>query len=212
MNTVTTQANVATAADQRAAFYKEIDTLSMTPLWESLHALVPREPKSPCVPAQWRYKDVRPFLMRSGELIWRKKRPSRADSGTSGLAWSLVNHAIAVCRVAIDPARRDRSVASSCEVGAALHRGWQGLVHDPRWRAVSVRATGCFFVVPSQATLGLNGSTVAVLLAIQIARCKLRWAVFVKRFWIKHASLVGAACRDLSQIQKMVRDKSLLPR
>ena len=69
MNTVATQANVATVADKRTAFYKEIDALSMAPLWESLHALVPREPKSPCVPALWRYQDVRPFLMRSGELI-----------------------------------------------------------------------------------------------------------------------------------------------
>ncbi len=55
--------------DQRAAFYKDIDALNMTPLWESLHTLVPREPQSPCVPALWRYQDVRPFLMRSGELI-----------------------------------------------------------------------------------------------------------------------------------------------
>ena len=66
VNTVTSQANVA---EQRAEFYKEIDTLSMTPLWECLHALVPREPHSPCVPALWRYQDVKPFLMRSGELI-----------------------------------------------------------------------------------------------------------------------------------------------
>ena len=66
VNTVTTPSNVAT---ERDAFYKEIDALSMTPLWESLHALVPREPQSPCVAALWRYRDVRPFLMRSGELI-----------------------------------------------------------------------------------------------------------------------------------------------
>jgi gentisate 1,2-dioxygenase len=67
--TQTNDATVAAVTTARAAFYKEIDALSMTPLWESLHALVPREPHSPCVPALWRYKDVRPFLMRSGELI-----------------------------------------------------------------------------------------------------------------------------------------------
>jgi gentisate 1,2-dioxygenase len=56
-------------SQDRARFYQEISSLHLTPLWESLHALVPREPQSPCVPALWRYKDIRPFLMRSGELI-----------------------------------------------------------------------------------------------------------------------------------------------
>ncbi|HQY27411.1 MAG TPA: cupin domain-containing protein, partial [Burkholderiaceae bacterium] len=46
-----------------------MDPANLTPLWESLHALVPRQPRSPCVPALWRYDEVRPFLMRSGELI-----------------------------------------------------------------------------------------------------------------------------------------------
>ena len=46
---------VPTSSSARAHFYQEIDTLSMTPLWESLHALVPREPQSPCVAALWRY-------------------------------------------------------------------------------------------------------------------------------------------------------------
>lgn len=53
----------------RERFYSQISALNMTPLWESLHALVPREPASPCMPAIWRYKDVRPYLMRSGEII-----------------------------------------------------------------------------------------------------------------------------------------------
>jgi gentisate 1,2-dioxygenase len=56
-------------ASERASFYKEIDALSMTPLWESLHALVPPEPQTPALAALWRYQDVKPFLMRSGELI-----------------------------------------------------------------------------------------------------------------------------------------------
>jgi gentisate 1,2-dioxygenase len=41
----------------------------LTPLWEVLHALVPREPNSPCIPAHWKYDDVRPFLLRAGEAI-----------------------------------------------------------------------------------------------------------------------------------------------
>lgn len=56
-------------AGERKAYYEQISRLNLTPLWESLHALVPREPKSPCVPAIWRYRDIRPHLMRSGDLI-----------------------------------------------------------------------------------------------------------------------------------------------
>ncbi|MCJ0763709.1 gentisate 1,2-dioxygenase [Variovorax sp. CYS-02] len=43
--------------------------LHLTPLWEVLHALVPPRPASPCVPALWKYEQVRPFLMRAGEAI-----------------------------------------------------------------------------------------------------------------------------------------------
>jgi gentisate 1,2-dioxygenase len=54
---------------ERQQFYTQIGDLNLTPLWESLHALVPREPKSPCVPAIWRYRDIYPHLMQSGRLI-----------------------------------------------------------------------------------------------------------------------------------------------
>jgi len=53
----------------RAAYYQQIAAKHMTPLWESLAALVPERPKSPCVPALWRYDEVRPWLMQSGTLI-----------------------------------------------------------------------------------------------------------------------------------------------
>jgi len=53
----------------RAAYYEQIAAKHMSPLWESLSALVPERPKSPCVPALWRYDEVRPWLMQSGTLI-----------------------------------------------------------------------------------------------------------------------------------------------
>lgn len=53
----------------RQAFYEAIRTQHMTPLWEVLHALVPQQPATPCVPAFWPYRQVRPYLMQSGELI-----------------------------------------------------------------------------------------------------------------------------------------------
>jgi gentisate 1,2-dioxygenase len=58
-----------TAPNARQAYYDRIRPLHLTPLWESLHALVPREPQSPCVPALWRYEAIKPFLMESATLI-----------------------------------------------------------------------------------------------------------------------------------------------
>jgi len=55
--------------EQRAEFYRRIGGDNMTPLWEVLHALVPKSPTTACVPALWRYREVKPFLMQSGELI-----------------------------------------------------------------------------------------------------------------------------------------------
>ncbi|MEP7056949.1 MAG: gentisate 1,2-dioxygenase [Caldimonas sp.] len=57
------------ARADRRRFYDEISNANLTPLWEVLHALVPTAPATPCVPAHWRYADVRPHLMRAGELI-----------------------------------------------------------------------------------------------------------------------------------------------
>jgi gentisate 1,2-dioxygenase len=54
---------------ERKAFYDAISQHSLSPLWEVLHALVPNTPSTPCLPAHWRYSDVRPYLMQSGQLI-----------------------------------------------------------------------------------------------------------------------------------------------
>jgi len=59
----------ATAIEARAEFYQRLAPRSMTPLWESLHALVPPEPITPVQPTVWRYAEVRPLLMESGDLI-----------------------------------------------------------------------------------------------------------------------------------------------
>ena len=54
---------------ERKKYYEAIGQHSMSPLWEVLHALVPNTPSTPCVPAHWKYSDVRPYLMRSSQLI-----------------------------------------------------------------------------------------------------------------------------------------------
>ncbi|MES2686425.1 MAG: gentisate 1,2-dioxygenase [Pseudomonadota bacterium] len=53
----------------RKAFYDAIRAQHMTPLWEVLHALVPQQPATRCVPAFWAYEKVRPYLMEAGQLI-----------------------------------------------------------------------------------------------------------------------------------------------
>ena len=54
---------------KRRAYYERIARFDMAPLWEVLGALVPPRPVTPCVPAQWKYREVRSHLLESGELI-----------------------------------------------------------------------------------------------------------------------------------------------
>ena len=64
-------------AEARQDFYRRIDAWNMTPLWESLHALVPAHPASEAVPAQWRYEDVRPFVLEGADLISAREAERR---------------------------------------------------------------------------------------------------------------------------------------
>lgn len=57
------------AAADREALYRDMSPHHLTPLWEVLHALVPPQPRSPCVPALWKYAQLQPFLRRAGEVI-----------------------------------------------------------------------------------------------------------------------------------------------
>ena len=53
----------------RQDFYRRIERDHLAPLWEVLHALVPPQPQTPCKPALWRYRQIRPYVMESGGLI-----------------------------------------------------------------------------------------------------------------------------------------------
>jgi gentisate 1,2-dioxygenase len=53
----------------RAPFYDKAKTQHLAPLWRVLGGLVPAEPVTPCVPAIWHYKEIRPYLMEACELI-----------------------------------------------------------------------------------------------------------------------------------------------
>ncbi|HEV8520057.1 MAG TPA: cupin domain-containing protein, partial [Burkholderiales bacterium] len=54
---------------KRREFYERIAHHDLAPLWEVLGTLVPQRPATPGVPGWWRYRDVRSYLMESGELI-----------------------------------------------------------------------------------------------------------------------------------------------
>jgi gentisate 1,2-dioxygenase len=62
---------------ERDAYYRRIAQANLTPLWEVMSSLVPEQPHSPCLPAIWRYKQVRPWLMESGRLISAKEAVRR---------------------------------------------------------------------------------------------------------------------------------------
>ena len=64
-------------SNSRADFYDRIGQHSMTPLWEVMRGLVTEEPASPCVPALWRYEDIRPYIMEAGGLITAKEAERR---------------------------------------------------------------------------------------------------------------------------------------
>jgi gentisate 1,2-dioxygenase len=71
-----TQAVLDTRAE-RDAYYRRIAQANLTPLWEVMSSLVPEHPRSSCVPAIWRYQQVRPWLMESGRLISAKEAVRR---------------------------------------------------------------------------------------------------------------------------------------
>ncbi len=59
----------STTAAPRQDLYRRMEKHNVTPLWEVLHALIPDEPATPCLPALWKYRDIRPYLMEAGKLI-----------------------------------------------------------------------------------------------------------------------------------------------
>ncbi|GKS99644.1 hypothetical protein AVKW3434_09670 [Acidovorax sp. SUPP3434] len=69
MDTPTLASPPAAASADRQAYYDHIARHGMAPLWESLHSLVPREPRPRAVPAFWKYEDVRPLVMQAGDVI-----------------------------------------------------------------------------------------------------------------------------------------------
>jgi gentisate 1,2-dioxygenase len=62
---------------ERKAFYDKISAENLTPLWEALGDLVPQRPRTPCLPALWRYEKARAHLLEAGRLITAKEAERR---------------------------------------------------------------------------------------------------------------------------------------
>jgi gentisate 1,2-dioxygenase len=62
---------------ERKAFYARIDRQNMTALWTVLSALITPEPRSGCVPALWRFDEIRAAMLEAGALITAKEAERR---------------------------------------------------------------------------------------------------------------------------------------
>jgi gentisate 1,2-dioxygenase len=64
------------AADM-AEYYRRLERANLAPLWESLAALAPSEPKPQARPFKWAYRQVRGDLMEAGRRITAEKAERR---------------------------------------------------------------------------------------------------------------------------------------
>jgi gentisate 1,2-dioxygenase len=60
---------INTQQEQRRAYYAHIAQQGLSPLWESLHNLVPKAPRPEAQATIWKYAQLRDLVMRSGSLI-----------------------------------------------------------------------------------------------------------------------------------------------
>lgn len=63
---------------ERTEYYERLKPHGLSPLWERLHALVPKEPNHAATPHVWRYdRTVRSLLMEAGALITAREAERR---------------------------------------------------------------------------------------------------------------------------------------
>jgi len=60
-----------------AGYYRDLEAAHLAPLWESLAAMSPHEPKPRARPFRWTYAEVRTHLMQAGRLITAEKAERR---------------------------------------------------------------------------------------------------------------------------------------
>lgn len=68
---------VATGKDEKQAFFNGLDNLEVRPLWTQMKQVNPPVPNPRAVPHVWRYEQLRPQLIRAGELVSEKEAERR---------------------------------------------------------------------------------------------------------------------------------------
>src|SRR2546423_15120369 len=59
------------------AYYRELEALDAGALWTVANDIEPWFPRSESVPVLWRYRDLRPLVLRAGELVNPEKAARR---------------------------------------------------------------------------------------------------------------------------------------
>lgn len=62
---------------EREAFYARIGADNLAPLWEQLHNLVTKTPRSDCQAAHWSYPQVRRYIAEATDLITAEEAERR---------------------------------------------------------------------------------------------------------------------------------------
>ena len=76
MSTTTTETRVE-ASDSYERFISELDGTHTLPLWQQMAKLNPSEPNPKTIPHIWRYDELRPYLLRAGDLVTEKQAERR---------------------------------------------------------------------------------------------------------------------------------------
>jgi gentisate 1,2-dioxygenase len=65
------------SADSAERLIQELEGTNTLPLWAQMTKLNPPLPNPKCIPHIWRYADVKPYLIRAGNLITEKQAERR---------------------------------------------------------------------------------------------------------------------------------------
>ena len=71
------------------SYYREMLPFALRPLWLDYKELLPPQPKSKAIPYRWSWRDIRPQMMRAGELVSTEEAERRVlmlmNPGLNGL-------------------------------------------------------------------------------------------------------------------------------
>lgn len=76
--TVSTQTSTAASkTDVTKELLDDVQRLHTLPLWTEMSRLNPPEPNPTCIPHLWPYDEIRPHLLKAGEMITEKQAERR---------------------------------------------------------------------------------------------------------------------------------------